>query len=150
MEQMNLHKQKLYALITAGIGLIAVFLPWWKVSYGGFGGYGGLGSYSINGMHDLGIITFLGFIGAGIVTFAMGDKSKPFEGQAKLIVAGCFAGAGLFALIQFLRQTSFTSIGLYIAILAGIAGAVLVYVLKPEQLEGKKSPPSSPPPPPRP
>jgi len=124
-----------------------VFLPWWKVSYGGFGGYGGLGSYSVNGMHDLGIITFLGFIGAGVLTFAMGDKTKPFEGQPKMIVAACFAGAGLFALIQFLRQTSFTSFGLYIAILAGIAGAALVYVIKPEQLDGKK-PPSAPPPPP--
>jgi peptidoglycan/LPS O-acetylase OafA/YrhL len=148
MEQMNLHKQKLYALITAGVGLIAVFLPWWKVSYGGFGVFGGLGSYSVNGMHDLGIITFLGFIGAGVATFIMGDKSKPFEGQAKMIVAGCFAGAGLFALIQFLRQTSFTSFGLYLSILAGIAGAVLVYVLKPEQLEGKKPPTPPPPPPP--
>lgn len=142
MEQINLHKQKLYALIVAAVGLIAVFLPWWKISYGGFGSFGGLGSVSVNGMHDLGIITFLGFIGAGVVTFAMGDKTKPFEGQAKMISAACFAGAGLFALIQFLRQTSFTSFGLYLAILAGVAGAVIVYVLKPEQLEGKK-PPSS-------
>jgi peptidoglycan/LPS O-acetylase OafA/YrhL len=140
MEQINLHKQKLYALIVAGVGLIAVFLPWWKISYGGFGGF------SINGMRDLGIITFLGFIGAGVVTFAMGDKTKPFEGQAKIIAAACFAGAGLFALIQFLRQTSFTSFGLYLAILAAIAGTVIVYFLKPEQLEGKK-PPTTPLPP---
>jgi hypothetical protein len=140
MEQINLHKQKLYAVIVAAIGLIAVFLPWWKVSYGGFGGYGGLGSYSVNGMHDLGIITFLGFIGAGIITFVMGDKTRPFEGQAKMIVALCFAGAGLFALIQFLRQTKFTSFGLYLAILAAVAGTIIVYFLKPEQIEGKKPP----------
>ena len=139
MEQVNLHKQKLYALIVAGVGLISVFLPWWKISYGGIIGYG-FGSTSINGMHDLGILTFLGFIAAGIVTFVMGDKTKPFEGQVKMIAAACFAGAALFALIQFLRQTSFTSFGLYLAILAGIAGAVLVYVVKPEQLEGKKPP----------
>lgn len=141
MENVNLHKQKLYALIVAAVGLISCFLPWWKVSLGGFGG-----GYSINGMHDLGIVSFLGFIGAGVVTFVMGDKSKPFEGQAKMIAAACFAGAALFALIQFLRQTSYTSFGLYLAILAGIAGAVIVYVLKPGQLEGKK--PSPPPPPP--
>jgi hypothetical protein len=145
MEQMNLHKQKLYAVIIAAIGLISVFLPWWKVSFGGFGGFGG-GGYSINGLRDLGIIVFLGFIGAGVVTFAMGDKTKAFEGQVKMIVAACFGAAALFALIQFLRQTRFTSFGLYLAILAGIAGVVLVYVLKPEQLGSK--PPSAPPPPP--
>ena len=140
MEQINLHKQKLYALIVAGVGLIAVFLPWWKFSYGGFGGYGGLGALSVNGMHGLGIITFIGFIAAGVATFAMGDKTKPFEGQAKMITAACFAGAGLFALIQFLRQTSYTSFGLYLAILAGVAGTIIVYFLKPEQIEGKKPP----------
>jgi len=147
MEQINLHKQKLYAVIVAAIGLIAVFLPWWKVSYGGgFGGYGGFGSVSVNGMRDLGIVTFLGFIAAGVASFTMGDKTKPFAGQAKMIVALCFAGAGLFALIQFLRQTKFTSFGLYLAILAAVAGTVIVYFLKPEQLETKK-PPTTPPPP---
>ncbi|MFI5130823.1 MAG: hypothetical protein ACHQFX_12555 [Chitinophagales bacterium] len=142
MEQLNLHKQKLYALIAAALGLISMFLPWWKLSFGGFGG---LGAYSVNGMHDLGIISFFGFIGAGILTFVMGDKTKPFEGQAKMIVAACFASAGLFALIQFLRQTSYTSLGIYLAILAGVAGAAIVYVVKPEQFDGKK-PPTPPPP----
>jgi hypothetical protein len=47
MEKMNLHKQKLYALIVAAIGVISCILPWWKVSYGG-GGFGGM-SVSING-----------------------------------------------------------------------------------------------------
>jgi peptidoglycan/LPS O-acetylase OafA/YrhL len=145
MEQVNLHKQKLYAVILAGIGLISVFLPWWRFGVEGLG-YN-FGSYSVNGLRDLGIITFLGFIGAGVVPFVMGDKTKPFEGQAKVIAAACFAGAGLFALIQFLQHTRFTSFGLYLAILAAIAGAVLVYVLKPEQLEQKKSPPPPPPPP---
>jgi hypothetical protein len=136
MEQMNFHKQKLYSLIIAGVGLISCFLPWWSFSFGGFGGY------SINGMHDLGIITFLGFIGAGVVTFIGGDKTKPFEGQFKLIAAGCFGGAGLFALIQFLRASTGASFGVWLAILAGIAGVVVVYVLKPEQLN--KKPPTAP------
>ena len=92
-------------------------------------------------MHEIGIIAFLGFAGAVVLCF-LGDKTKPFEGQFKMIAAACFAGAALIALIQFLRQTSFTSFGLYLALLAGIAGAVIVYVLKPEQLEGKKPPQS--------
>ncbi len=139
MENLNLHKQKLYALIVAAVGLIAMFLPWWKVSFGGMlGGFGG--GYSVNGMHDLGIISFLGFVGAGVVTFLMGDKTKAYDGQPKMITAACFAGAGLFALIQLLRQTHFTSFGIYLAILAGIAGAVIVYVMKPEQFTTNKPP----------
>jgi hypothetical protein len=135
MEQMNFHKQKLYALIAAGVGLISCFLPWWSFSFGPFG------SYSVNGMHEIGILSFLGFIGAGVLCF-LGDKTKPFDGQFKMIAAGCFAGAGLIALIQFLRQTSFASFGIWLAILCGIAGAVVVYVLKPKQLNNK--PPTTP------
>lgn len=136
MEQMNFHKQKLFALIAAGVGIIAMFLPWWKISFFGMG-------QSVNGMRDLGIVTFLGFIGAAVVTFLDKEKTKPYSDQFKLIAAACFAGAGLFALIQFLRQTSFASYGIWLAIIAGVAGAVLVYVIKPEQLEGTK-PPSPP------
>jgi nitrogen fixation-related uncharacterized protein len=139
MENLNLHKQKLYALIVAAVGLISVFLPWWKISYGGYGGFGGLAA-SVSGFRDLGIVVFLAFAGAGVVTFMMGDKTKPYEGQTKMITAACFAGAALFALIQFLRQSHFTSFGLYLAILAGIAGAVIVWVLKPEQFDSKKPP----------
>jgi hypothetical protein len=116
----GLHKQKLYALIVAAVGVISCILPWWKVSYGGFS----LGS--INGLHELGWLTFLGFIGAGVVTFVMGDKTKPYEGQEKMIAMACFGVAGAVALIQFLRQTKFTSFGLYLAILAGAAGLLWI------------------------
>ena len=122
MEQMNLHKQKLYALIVAAVGVISCILPWWKVSFGGFGP-----GISINGLHELGWITFLGFIGAGVVTFVMGDKTKPYEGQEKMIAAACFAGAGAIALIQFLRQTRFASFGIFLAIAAGVLGALWVW-----------------------
>ncbi len=129
MEQMKFHKQKLYGLIVAGVGLISVFLPWWKIEFMGI--VGG----SANGMRDLGILTFLGFVGAGIVTFLDKEKEKPYSPQFKMIAAACFAGAGLFALIQYLRQSEFTSFGIWLAIIAGVAGAVLVWVVKPEQLE---------------
>lgn len=135
---MNFHKQKLYALIAAGIGVIAMFLPWWKISFGGFGFGGG---YSINGMHEIGIIAFLGFAAAGVATF-LGNKTKPFEGQFKLIAAGGFAVAALITLIQFLRLSSNSSFGIWLSLLAGIGGAVIVYVLKPEQLD--KKPPTVP------
>lgn len=135
MEQMNFHKQKLYALIAGIVGLISCFLPWWSFNISFLGQ--NFGGGSINGMHDLGIIAFLGFAG-GIALCFLDDKSKPFSGQFKLIAAGCFAGAALFTLIQFLRASSNTSYGLWLSFLAGVAGAVIVYVLKPEQLENKK------------
>lgn len=132
MQQLNLHKQKLYALIAAVIGVIAMFLPWWSLSFGSVEGFGRLGGYSINGMHGLGILAFLGFAGAAVCCF-LGDKTKPFEGQFKMIAAACFGGAALITLIQFLRLSSNTSFGIWLSLLAGIAGAVIVYVLKPEQ-----------------
>lgn len=117
----GLHKQKLYALILAAVGVIAMFLPWWNVSYGGFGGI------SINGMHELGLLAFVGFAGAGVVTFIMGDKSKPYDGQEKLIAAACFGGAAAITLIQFLRQMKFASFGLFLALAVGAVGALLVW-----------------------
>jgi hypothetical protein len=125
MEKLNLHKQKLYALIVAAVGVISCILPWWKVSYGG-GGFGGM-SVSINGLHELGWISFLGFIAAGVVTFVMGDKTKAYEGQEKMIAAAAFAAAGAIALIQFLRQTKFASFGIFLAIIAGVLGALWVW-----------------------
>ena len=137
MEQMNFHKQKLYALIAGAIGVISCFLPWWSFSASFMGQ--SFGGYSVSGMHDLGIIAFLGFAGAVAICFLMGDKTRPFEGQAKLIAAGCFAGAALFTLIQFLRAPSYSSFGMWLSFIAAVAGAVIVYVLKPEQLEKKNT-----------
>jgi hypothetical protein len=130
MEQMNFHKQKLYALIAGIVGVISCFLPWWSLGFFG----------SINGMHDLGIIAFLGFLG-GIACCFLDDKTKAFEGQMRLIAAGCFAGASIFTLIQFARVSGFvgTGFGLWLSFLTGIAGAIIVYVLKPAQLESKKN-----------
>src|ERR1043165_2665798 len=103
----NLHKQKLYALIAAAVGIIACFLPWWSFGLAGFG-------MSVSGMHDLGILAFLGFVGAGILSF-LGDKTKPFDGQFKMLTAGAFALAALITLIQFLRVSSGSSFGIWIS-----------------------------------
>ena len=117
----GLHKQRLYALIIAAVGVLSCILPWWKISYGGYGGI------SINGLHDLGWVTFLGFIAAGVLAFIRGDKSRILDGQDRMLVAGAFAVAGAVALIQFLRQTKFASFGIFLAIAAGIIGALLIW-----------------------
>ena len=125
MEQMNLHKQKLYALILAAVGIVSCLLPWWHVSYASFGLAGG--GISINGLHKLGIVTFIGFIGAGIVPFVIGDKTKAFEGQDKMITAACFGGAAVFALITLLANMKYLSFGIFIAIAVGVIGALFVW-----------------------
>ena len=136
MENLNFHKQKLYSLIIAGVGAISCLLPWWKISFGeSFGGY------SINGLHGLGWLSFLGFIAAGVVTFVMGDKTKIYEGQEKTIVMACFGGAGGIALIQFLRQTSFASFGIFLAIIAGAAG--VLWIMEIIKLPENKKPPTT-------
>ena len=122
----GLHKQKLYALILAAVGIIACILPWW--SFGGGSTYGyRIPSISINGLHELGWISFLGFIAAGVVTFVMGDKTKPYDGQPKMITAACFGGAGAIAVIQLLRTMHGLGFGIFIAIAAGVLGALFVW-----------------------
>ena len=135
MENLGIHKQKLYALILAAIGIISCLLPWWKISYGGYGGFG----VSINGLHELGWVTFLAFIGVGVITFAMGDKSKPYMGQEKTYAAAAFAVAAAIALIQFLRQTKYVSFGIFLAIAAGVLGALWVWGMV-KMPENKKPP----------
>ena len=126
MENLNLHKQKLYAVIIAAIGVISCILPWWHVSFGGFGGYGG-GGVSINGLHKLGIVAFIGFLGAGIVPFLMGDKTKPFEGQEKMVTAACFGGAALFTLLTLLFNMKYLSFGIFLALAVAVIGALFVW-----------------------
>ncbi len=126
MEKMNLHKSKMIALIIAAVGIVSCLLPWWHVSFAGYGGFGGAG-YSINGLHRLGIVSFIAFIGAGVVTFIMGDKSKPYEGQEKMITAACFGGAAVFAVITLVANMHYLSFGIFLAIAAGAVGALFVW-----------------------
>ncbi len=130
MEQQNsvsnplagLNKQKLYAVIIAAVGIISCILPWWHVKFGY--GYGGV---SINGLHKLGIVAFIAFIGAAIVPFVVGDKSKPFEGQDKTFTAACFGGAAAFTLITLLANMKYLSFGIFLALAAGVIGALFVW-----------------------
>ncbi len=118
--------------MIAAVGVLSCLLPWWSFSFG-FGSIGG--GYSVNGLHEIGIIAFLGFIGAGVIPFVMGDKTKAYDGQEKTIAAACFAGAGGIALIQLLRTMSSLGFGIFLAIAAGVLGALLVWgtIKLPEQ-----------------
>jgi len=134
MENLNLHKQKLYAVILAAIGVVSCILPWWHVSLGY--GYGGI---SINGLHKLGIVAFIGFIAAGIVPFVFGDKTKPFEGQDKMAEMACFGGAAAFTLITMLANMKYMSFGIFLALAAGVLG--LLWVMGIVKMPENKKPP---------
>ncbi|HYC41059.1 MAG TPA: hypothetical protein VEB63_11295 [Chitinophagaceae bacterium] len=134
MENLNLHKQRLYALIAAGVALIALFLPW-MAAKGGFGG-------SANGLRSWGLISL---IGVGVVAAAtfMGNKTSAYEGQNRQIALGGFAAIGLGALMFLVRILTGSSgaggfrvkwssvfspgIGLFLTLVIGVAG--LLYLL---------------------
>ena len=145
MQQVNLHKSKIISLVIALVGIISCFLPWWRVSYGGYGEILGLGgAVTINGLHKLGIVAFLAFIAAGVVPVIIGDKTKPFEGQEKMITTICFGAAVLFTLITLLANSKFLSFGIFIALIAGAIGALFVWgiVKMPENKPASTPPPS--------
>ena len=122
MEQLNFHKQKLYALIIALVAFISLLLPWLTTRFGG----------SLNGLRGLGLLSLLG-IGAVVGLSLMGDKSKEYDANTKKLVMGGFGAIIVGALLFLLTKNStyggglFGSIlkpgfGLWLCILAGLVG----------------------------
>lgn len=131
MEQLNFHKQKLYALIIALVAFISLLLPWLTAPFGG----------SLNGFRGLGLLSLLG-IGAVTALSFVGDKSKDYDANSKKLVMGGFGAITAGALIFLLTKNStygdglFGSIlkpgiGLWLCIIAGLAGlALLLGIIK--------------------
>lgn len=125
MEQLNFHKQKLYALIIALVALISLLLPWLTTPFGG----------SLNGLRGLGLLSLLG-IGAVAALSFMGDKSKEYDANTKKLVLGGFGAIVLGAILFLITKNStygggvFGSIfkpgfGLWLCIITGLAGLAL-------------------------
>jgi hypothetical protein len=128
MEKINLHQQKLYSLFIGGGALLGLILPWAVVS--GYGGFGG-GS-SQNGFAGWGLLTLLGIIGVVVSSF-MGDKTKEYDKNMKIVALSSFGAVTLGAFIVFMQLSGNrggfgvkTGIGLWITILAGVAGLLWV------------------------
>ncbi len=146
----NLHQQKIGALIGTGLGLLGLILPWSVVNLGGFGGFGGA-SQSSNGFSGWGILSLLGVVGV-IVASLVGDKTKPFDQNFKLVAMGSFGAILLGAFIVFMQISGNrgfglkTGIGLWICIIAGILGILWSggIIKMPPKAPG---PPAPPPPP---
>ena len=126
--------QKKYMLIAAVVGVISAFLPWASVKAGGF-------SISANGLDGGdGYITIILFAAAGYLTFR-NEKSEELSGNNLYMVIGGFGLAGLLGLYDLIEADSAMpagnayasvsiGIGLYLTVLAGLAGAVIPFVLK--------------------
>jgi hypothetical protein len=124
---LNLHKQRLYCLIAAGVALVSLLLPWVTVSLGGFGGG------SVNGFRSWGLLSLLG-VGAVAAASFMGNKSLPYDENLKKIAMGGFGGIALGALIFFFRISSYgggfggvsSGFGLWLCLVAGLAGLAFI------------------------
>lgn len=112
-------------LIAAAIGVIAMFLPWWSISMGIFGGG------SINGMHGEGIIVFLCFIGA-IVLALMGDQTKNLTQSSWMLALIAGGLAAIISFITFLNvpELADRGIGLYLALLASIGVVAFAFMFR--------------------
>jgi hypothetical protein len=130
MEQMNFHKQKLYSLIAAGVALVALLLPWISISFLGT-------SQSWNGLRNWGILALIGVAGVIALSF-MGKKEEDYTPEYKKYSMICFGAVAAGALLFFLRKNSVaggfgnlvkTGIGLWLCLVAGLAGLALSYGL---------------------
>ncbi|RYG51098.1 MAG: hypothetical protein EOO01_09225 [Chitinophagaceae bacterium] len=129
MDFQTMNKQRKYLLIIAGIGIIAMFLPWIRISIMG------IVAGSTNGMHDTGILVFLCFLGCGILAF-LGDQSKPLDKtmwMITMVLAGIAAIIMLIWLFRMMDTMSFLSIGFSLALICSFenfSNDLLRYVSK--------------------
>lgn len=134
----GLHKQKLYSLILAGAGLLALILPWRTIRGFNVG----------NGFNGLGLIALLGVVGILVAIF-MGDKTKPFEGQTKQIAMGAFGAIILAAVLVMVTKASYAGykvatspgVGAFLGAAVGLAG--LLFLLGIIKVPEKPAPPKS-------
>ena len=113
-------------LLGAGaVLLIASFLPWYKVSLGGF-------SASASGWHQLGTIAWLLLIVTLVFEGARLAKVAPVgERQGDQIATGLGAATILFGIIFVIQRISdgHFGIGFYLGVIALIAFAYGVFLL---------------------
>jgi hypothetical protein len=132
MDQMNFHKQKLFALIVAAIALISLLLPWVSVNFL-------MASESWNGFRSWGILSFFGILAVVGLTFYGNRKDQYTPDFRKYVLVG-FAAVTAGAILFLLRINSGGSdgifndmvragAGLWICLIAGLAGIAIVYGL---------------------
>lgn len=141
MEKLNLHKQRIYSLIIAGVALITLILPWISVNIYGI-------SRSWNGFKGWGMLSLLGIAGVAVASF-MGDKTKDYDDTMKKVVLGSFGAIALGAILFFIRKTTVTGgipgvntgIGLWLCLAVGALGVLfhMGIVKPPKNIDDKVS-----------
>lgn len=122
MDFQTMNKQRKLMLIFSLIGLIAMFLPWVRISFLGMG-------TSVNGMHDMGIVIFICFLGCGLLSLA-GKQDLALDKSMWLISLILSGVAALIMIIFFFKSTdvmSFLSFGFYISAIAALGLLFIVY-----------------------
>lgn len=126
MNFQTMNKQRKFILIAAAVGVIAMFLPWVRISFFGM-------SSSVNGMHGSGILVFLCFVGAGVVAF-LGDQTKNLDKTFWFIALACGGLASLIMIWNFIDVVgsglSFLSIGFYLAVLSAVSMLLATYIYR--------------------
>lgn len=118
MDHSRFNRQKLYALIAAIVGILSCLLPWWSFGLPGY-------EYTVSGLHGLGFLVFIAFIAAAAMIYGIGEHYKPLEGNTRLYTSIAFGVAALVTLIQLVRQTYYATFGIWLSLLAAIAGGIV-------------------------
>lgn len=123
MQNLAIHRVKLYALIEAGLGLLGLFLTWTieKVGGGqmmnqmGFGQMGQQGQMQMmnampastqNGFNSWGWLSLVGVIVIVLVSLLTGDKTKDYDRNSRNIALAGFLAIAAGALIYYFRLSS--------------------------------------------
>lgn len=129
MNFQTLNKQRKLILISAAIGIISIFLPWFSAGAFGF-------SVHINGFHGWGILSFLCFI-ASIVIVLLGVQTETLDKSMWLAAIICGTVALLSVIITMLSSSSgfgFISaefgFGIWIALAAAIGVTLFAWMFK--------------------
>jgi len=120
-----MHKQRLFIVIAAAVGVFSAFLPWVKISMFGM-------SSSASGIDaGDGWLSLVLFAAAGGIAFATGNKVNELDANMKKAIGGIGAGVSAFMLIELLRVGfQIASLGIYFSILAGVAVMAIPFVIK--------------------
>jgi len=122
MNFQTMSKQRKFVLIASTIGIISMFLPWFSF----FG-------YSISGMHGIGILIFLCFVVAGVVSY-LGDQTKNLDKTMWLVTLICGALATLIIVGKIVDVSGtiigLLSFGIYLAGLAAIGVLLSAFLLR--------------------
>lgn len=100
MNFQTMNKQRKWMLIAAAVGVVSMFMPWFKISFLGMGS-------SQNGMHGNGILVFICFLAGGIIAF-LGNQEKSLDRPMWMlaIVASALAALALLVVTIIFRDKS--------------------------------------------